>query len=117
MSVKILAAMVMAIPVWAQEPIADTTQIEDPWLGFDKAQHVAVSFCSVLALQYIGVNKFDLQERTALPVSVGFTAILGLTKEIRDLKRQSRHFSRRDLVANGVGLILASAVVLTEADR
>ncbi len=84
----------------------------DPWLGFDKVQHVTFSFLGTLGNQYVLVNKLDVAEPDALPVSIAVTATIGLGKEVYDKKRgPRRHFSYRDLLADAVGIGLATLVI------
>lgn len=84
----------------------------DPWLGFDKVQHVTFSFLGTLSNQYVLVNKLDVAESHALPVSIAVTATLGLGKEVYDKKRgPRRHFSYRDLLADAVGIGLATVLI------
>lgn len=85
---------------------------KDPWLGFDKVQHFTFSTLLVLSQQYILVNKIATSEKDALKFSVGSTAFIGLLKEIYDLKRsKSRYFSKRDLVADAAGILLAAGLI------
>lgn len=85
----------------------------DRWLGFDKVQHLTVSFLWTLGTQYTLVNKGLLRERRALPLSIGSSAVAGIGKEYYDLKRgKSHHFCRRDLVADAVGILLATGLIL-----
>lgn len=88
-------------------------QTEDPWFGFDKVQHVSFSFLWTLGTQYVVVNKGRLSEPQALPISVSTSAALGLSKEMYDLHwGPQRLFSYRDLVADGVGILLAVGLIL-----
>ncbi|MBL7978671.1 MAG: hypothetical protein JNN12_10050 [Bacteroidetes Order II. Incertae sedis bacterium] len=93
-------------------PNAKATKPHDPWLGFDKVQHLVFSYLLVLGNQYVLVNKMTFSETEALKFSVGSTAMIGLFKEIYDLKRsKSRYFSKRDLVADAAGILLAVGVI------
>lgn len=86
---------------------------DDPWLAFDKAQHLAFSFLWTLGSQYALVNKASLSEGSALPVSVGVSATVGLAKEYYDWRiGPRRFFSRRDLAADAVGILLATGFIL-----
>ena len=88
-------------------------QADDPWLGFDKAQHLAFSFLWTLGTQYVAVNKGHLSEAQALPLSIGTSAAVGVSKELYDLRSGPPHvFSYRDLVADGVGILLAVGIIL-----
>ena len=86
---------------------------DDPWLGFDKAQHLAFSFLWTLGTQYVAVNKGNLSESQALPLSIGMSAAVGVSKELYDLHSGPPNlFSYRDLVADGVGILLAVGIIL-----
>lgn len=88
----------------------------DPWLGFDKVQHLTFSTLFTLGHQYLLVNKLKQSERKALPISMTSTAFIGLFKEIYDLKRsRSRYFSKRDLVADAVGILLGAGLIALPA--
>lgn len=84
----------------------------DPWLGFDKVQHLTFSFLWTLSSQYAFVNKFGASEPRALPLSLASGATIGLSKEWYDRRYGSGLFSVRDLVADAVGLALAAGVIL-----
>ncbi|WP_456427267.1 hypothetical protein [Rhodocaloribacter sp.] len=85
----------------------------DRWLAFDKAQHAAFAFLSVVGGQYTLVRKAGWSERRALPVSMGFGAALGLGKELYDWRVGPRRtFSRRDLAADAFGILLAAGFIL-----
>lgn len=82
-------------------------------LAFDKAQHAAFSFLSVVGGQYTLVRKAGWSERRALPVSMGFGAALGLGKELYDWRLGPRRtFSRRDLAADAFGILLAAGFIV-----
>jgi len=85
----------------------------DRSLAFDKAQHAAFAFLSVIGGQYTLVRKAGWSERRALPVSMGFGAALGLGKEFYDWRAGPRRtFSRRDLAADAFGILLAAGFIL-----
>lgn len=85
----------------------------DPWLAFDKVQHFTFSFLWVLGSQYTFVNKGNWSEQQALPLSIGSSAAVGVAKELYDWRvKPSRYFSRRDLAADGLGILLAVGFIL-----
>lgn len=85
----------------------------DPWLGFDKVQHFTFSFLATLGGQYTLVNKLDVSEGRAWPVAASGSAAVGLLKEWYDWRYgPRRHFSTRDLVADGLGVVLAVGLIL-----
>lgn len=98
-------------PAWA-----DTTtqrRPQDPWLAFDKVQHVTFSFLWTLGSQYTLVNKAAWSERRALPLSIGISVLVGVSKELYDWRVGSRrYFSRRDLIADAVGILFATGLIV-----
>ena len=85
----------------------------DRWWAMDKAKHVGGSMLWTLSTQYVLVSKADASEPQALPWSVASGAAVGLAKEVYDKHRgPTGHFSRKDLVADGVGIVLAVGVIL-----
>lgn len=104
--------------LWVQlrytQPTSPTrAQPADPWLAYDKVQHAAISFLWTLSTQYALVQKIGWAEQQALPLAAGGTALVGVGKELYDWKvGATRRFSYRDLVANGVGILLAVGFIL-----
>lgn len=84
----------------------------DPWVGRDKALHVAGSALWTLSTQYVLVNKAGWTEDDALPAAIASAATVGLTKEIVDTTRPSGTASGRDLAANAVGIALAAGLIV-----
>lgn len=88
------------------------TPKHDPWFGQDKAKHLVISGLITLSTQYILVNTLHKSEKQSLPISIAHAACWGLLKELYDKKRSpSKYFSKRDLVADGLGILLASALI------
>lgn len=81
-------------------------------MGYDKLQHLSFSFLTTLSSQYILTEKLHWHhDHQPLIVSTGVTTAIGLGKEYYD----SRHggiFSLRDLAADGLGILLASGLIL-----
>ena len=110
----------MLTPVSAQEnkPTIDTSdqinnyKMQDKWFAIDKVQHFSYSCLISLGIQYVLVNKMEMEETSALPVSLGISFTAGITKEIQDSKSKNGFFSRKDLVANGLGIILSAIIIL-----
>ncbi len=108
----IRARLVHAAPAPGHLWSLKNPQQRDPWLGFDKVQHATFGFLFTLGGQYVFVNKTDMSERGALPLSIGLAATAGLAKELWDRRSDSGVFSHRDLVADAVGILLATTVIL-----
>ena len=110
----------MLTPVSAQEnkPTIDTSdqinnyKMQDKWFAIDKVQHFSYSCLISLGIQYVLVNKMEMDETSALLVSLGISFTAGITKEIQDSKSKNGFFSRKDLVANGLGIILSAIIIL-----
>jgi len=98
--------------LWGQEAIPDSVRVEDRWTSFDKVQHLSFSCLWVLSVQYVLVNKSGYREAEAYPVALSTGVLLGLGKEWYDKHRPNGYFSKRDLLADGVGLALASLIIL-----
>lgn len=111
--------IVMFTPVLAVEynsTIASIDQFEkeqpkDKWIAIDKVQHFSYSCLVALGIQYILVNKMEMDETYAMPVSLGLSFVAGVSKEIQDSKSKNGFFSRKDLVANGLGILFASLII------
>lgn len=102
-----------SLPLRSFDRASDEDRPDDPWLAFDKAQHLAFSFLWTLGGQYALVNKAEWREGDALPVSAGVSAAVGLAKEYYDWRAgPRRYFSRRDLAADAAGIILAAGFIL-----
>lgn len=96
---------------FAQSAKADSLNVPNRTIGFDKIKHAAVSCLLTLSNQYVMVNKAGFDENKALSYSVSSAAMIGLTKELNDLKRKDGHFSWGDMVANGVGIAIAVFII------
>lgn len=83
----------------------------DRWLALDKAKHFAVSFLWTVSTQYTLEDKFTLSERQALPFSVASAAAVGVSKEFYDWNFTTGLFSRRDLVADALGIGAAAVFI------
>ena len=87
-------------------------QPQDKWFAIDKVQHFSYSCLVSLGTQYVLVNKMGKDETSALPVSLGISFTAGITKEIQDSKSKYGLFSRKDLVANTMGIIFSMIIIL-----
>ena len=89
----------------------DSTKIEDEWLAFDKVQHFTYSLLWTLSTQYVLVNNMNMKEEDALPFSVISSLSAGIMKERLDMKKPKGYFSKKDMVANCLGILLAVVVI------
>ena len=86
-------------------------QPQDKWFAIDKVQHFSYSCLVSLGTQYVLVNKMGRDETSALPVSLGISFTAGITKEIQDSKSKNGFFSRKDVVANSMGIIFSVIII------
>ena len=94
------------------EPVKeDSTKIEDEWLAFDKVQHFTYSLLWTLSTQYVLVNNMNMKEEDALPFSVISSLSAGIMKERLDMKKPKGYFSKKDMVVNCLGILLAVVVI------
>ena len=84
---------------------------QDKWFAIDKVQHFSYSCLIALGSQYVLVNKGGMEDDSALPLSAGFSLFTGILKEILDSKNPKGFFSRRDLIADSLGIVLAVAII------
>ena len=98
---------VLLTPVLAIEK----DQPQDKWFAIDKVQHFSYSCLVSLGIQYVLVNKMGKDEASALPVSLGMSFTAGIIKEIQDSKSKNGFFSRKDLVANTMGIIFSVIII------
>lgn len=81
----------------------------DKWVAIDKLQHFGYSIFVSLGCQYVLVNKLEIKETDAILVSSVISFGAGLAKEIQDKK--SSYFSRKDMIANFLGISAAFVIV------
>lgn len=84
---------------------------KDSWIGIDKIQHIMYSKFISLGVQYILVNKMDLSENDALPISIASSFFAGFSKEVIDGKSKKNIFSNKDMVANSLGLLISIFII------
>ena len=83
----------------------------DKWFAIDKLQHFSYSCLISLGCQYVLVNKKDISESDALPISTVLSFSAGLSKELNDSKGKNGFFSVRDMIANCAGLFVAISII------
>ena len=83
----------------------------DEWFAVDKAQHFMYSAFVSFGTQYVLVNKIQMNESEALPVSSLLSFSAGLLKEIHDNKSKNGFFSKKDMVANSFGIVFAGLII------
>lgn len=87
---------------------------KDSWIGIDKVQHFMYSLSVSFGAQYILVNKFNLVEKKAVPLSSSLSFIAGYSKELLDKKSSKNFFSKKDMVVNSLGILFATLIILED---
>jgi uncharacterized protein YfiM (DUF2279 family) len=77
----------------------------DAWLGEDKFRHFWASYV-VTSFGFAAAVAADQDRDTALLIGIGAGATAGVAKELYD-RRRGQIFSRRDLVADALGIAAA----------
>ena len=95
----------------AQSSEADSLNTKYHTIGFDKIQHTAVSCLLTLSGQYIMESKSGFDENKALSYSVGSAVMVGLVKELNDAQAKENQFNWGDMIANGIGIIVAVLII------
>lgn len=88
----------------------------DNWIAVDKIQHFSYSFLISFGVQYLLVNKIGFEENNAMPISVTASFTAGFVKEVHDSRSKNGFFSKKDLIANSLGIIIASIIILSPSD-
>ena len=112
--------LVFMVPLFAanQGPEQKTVEhaAKDKWIAIDKVQHFSYSCLISLGVQYVLVNKLEMNEDSGMPLSMAMSFSFGIIKELRDKKGKDGFFSRKDLVANGFGILTAGVIILLPAN-
>ncbi len=83
----------------------------DEWFAIDKVQHFMYSAFVSLGTQYVLVNKIQMDEQGALPLSSLLSVSAGLLKEVHDNSIKNGFFSKKDMVANSFGILFAGMII------
>ena len=106
----ILIFMLSSIAICQTLP-TDSTKVKHRVIGYDKIQHVAVSCLLTLSGQYVLETKSNFNQDNALMYSASSSVMIGLTKELNDMKTRSSPFDWGDMLANFVGIGLAVLII------
>ena len=83
----------------------------DEWFAIDKVQHFMYSAFISFGTQYVLVNKIQMNENEAMPFSSLLSFSAGLLKEINDNRSKNGFFSKKDMVANSLGIVFSSIII------
>ena len=76
----------------------------DDWFAMDKFWHFSASFATVGAAYDLSNYRLSMKSPWPTGLSLGGTAVLGVSKEFYDLAGPTKHFSWKDLVADAAGI-------------
>jgi hypothetical protein len=110
---KVLAISIIIIfnICFAQSAQSDSLNMSHKIIGFDKIQHAAFSCLWTLSSQYVLENKSGFSEEKALSYSVSSSALLGIAKELNDVQTKENPFNWGDMIANGIGIVIAVMII------
>ena len=92
-------------------PIKNKNNQIDEWFAIDKVQHFMYSAFVSFGTQYVLVNKIQMDENEALPLSSLLSFSAGLLKEINDNRSKNGFFSKKDMIANSFGIVFAGIII------
>lgn len=102
---------------FAQTPAADTSIVKDTqrasdsWLAKDKADHLMLSAALTAAQYYALHREANMSSRRSLQTAVAGTALIGVAKEIYDATARKRFASKKDLIADALGIALTVVLI------
>lgn len=101
---------------FAQMPAADSSVVNDQrasdsWFGKDKADHFTLSAALTAAQYYALHRELEMPSRRSLQAAVSGTALIGVVKEIYDATARKRFASKKDLVADVLGIALTVVLI------
>jgi uncharacterized protein YfiM (DUF2279 family) len=78
----------------------------DPWFGEDKFWHWAFSLTLVGSTYHLTHCRLEASQSMATGIALSFSLGSGLFKEFWDLKKPEGRFSYRDLIYDGLGVMM-----------
>lgn len=102
----------MAEPTCIESIIPAPRPEADRWFALDKFWHVSASFVTVGATYHLCANRLDMNRPWPTTCALGATAGVGVAKELLDWRGPTRHFSRKDLAADALGIGLGYLVFI-----
>jgi len=105
------SAIVIGIAIWLLSSQSTLPEIKGIF-GFDKIQHIAAYFCFTLAVGlWFAPEKWQLQPRLPLCISLSIGALYGLIDEVHQYFVPGRASNLADWIADVLGAVLGSVAV------
>ena len=91
----------------------DTSKVihNDPWIAYDKFLHLSVSASIVISTQYTLEKKMNYKPEDAIWISASISAINGILKELWDNTQPNGFISKKDILANIIGIVLGVIII------
>jgi len=105
----------LAIATGRLAPATPPPPAPDAWLGADKARHFFVAGL-VQSVGFSVAVRAGADRSRGLALASGVTAVVSITKEVRD-RRAGGRFSARDLVWDALGAAVYSSLLARAATR
>jgi len=106
----VAGSAVMLEPKLTLSPPEANRHIADSWGARDKRMHLLVSAGMVAAGHHLLHDRWDVQAEDSRIISIGLTALAGLVKEFSDSRKVPSTCSYKDLVADGIGILVGIMV-------
>jgi uncharacterized protein YfiM (DUF2279 family) len=89
---------------------AQNKAVNDKWLSFDKFQHFFLSTHLTVLSYEIYHRSYNNTRESSRYFSSGLVLTLGIGKETWDSRKPKGKFSYKDLIADGLGIILGLSI-------
>jgi len=90
--------------------LAQEKAVKDKWFGFDKFQHFFLSTHLTVFSYEVYHRSYHNNRESSRYFSSGLVLTLALGKETRDSQKLKGKFSYKDLIADGLGIILGLSI-------
>ena len=104
--VGVAGSAVLPEPNLRSSPPETNHRGADSWLARDKRIHLLVSAGMVGAGYHLLHDHWDRQPENSRGIAVSVTALAGVLKELSDTKKVPSTCSYKDLIADGVGILV-----------
>ena len=108
-SVIILMILLFGFTKAEQDPTK--VILNDPWIAYDKFLHLSVSASIVISTQYTLEKKMNYKPEDAIWISASISAINGILKELWDNTQPNGFISKKDILANIIGIVLGVIII------
>lgn len=102
----VAGSAVMPEPKMRSSPPETDHRSADSWGARDKRMHLLVSAGMVGAGYHLLHDRWDVPAEDSRNISLSLTALAGLLKEFSDSRKVPSTCSYKDLVADGIGILI-----------